>query len=415
MATILVYTANGSEVYPVIPVLQRLQADGHDVVVKTTQSNISNIIAAGLIPENISEKVEFFEFSDWKYDTIEESLLSLVKTFVARIPYEIKDLSASLRKYGPDIVLTKSTCMGACIAAMSKQVPLVAWSNDLIPVPAKDLPTFGLGLSNSRSAFGALRNWAKRGNFDKIFDDVLDDLNNILLQAQLMPLTDINNWFVNLPDLLYFTAEPFEYPRPWPKNVTLVGPNNWEPDNLTELEIASDHRPLILLSMGSFYQNNEQFLEKTLEALPAKNYRLVVTTCSVPPNKFKTNYDEILLTNSSHNHILSQASCLICNGGLELVQKAICHGVPVCIVPKLRTQFELAQRINQADLGVILEYKKLTSNNINSSVSKAMSKKNNVKEMAKIFNKIDNVNLCLEVIYRALREHKTVELTTLVD
>ena len=51
---------------------------------------------------------------------------------------------------------------------------------------------------------------------------------------------------------------------------------------------------------------------------------------------------------------------MICHGGMGITQKALAHGVPVCVVPFGRDQFEFARRVAVARAGTLLPAKRLT-------------------------------------------------------
>ena len=62
-----------------------------------------------------------------------------------------------------------------------------------------------------------------------------------------------------------------------------------------------------------------------------------------------------------HGPVLDRAVCAITHGGMGATQKALARGVPVCVVPFGRDQFEVARRVEVARCGTRLPAKKLTA------------------------------------------------------
>jgi UDP:flavonoid glycosyltransferase YjiC (YdhE family) len=49
--------------------------------------------------------------------------------------------------------------------------------------------------------------------------------------------------------------------------------------------------------------------------------------------------------------VLDRAACAVTHGGMGATQKALAHGVPVCVVPFGRDQLEVARRVRTAGAG----------------------------------------------------------------
>ena len=62
-----------------------------------------------------------------------------------------------------------------------------------------------------------------------------------------------------------------------------------------------------------------------------------------------------------HGVVLDRAVCAVTHGGMGATQKALAHGVPVCVVPYGRDQFEVARRVEVARCGTRLPAKKLSA------------------------------------------------------
>ncbi len=409
MALILVYAeASRSQLYPLVPVLQKLSEAGHKVVVKAGRYCVGVLREAGLEASPLSDYVEFFRLDDWQGENYEQSLRMLLRYLVQRSRYDFNDFAAALRYDSPDLVIVNATCLGACAGAIASGVPTVTWSTELLPFPSSGIPPFGPGLPYTQSKFMALANWARSSSVQKCFEADVDDFNCFLLKLGIHPLRDMQGWFTTIPNLLYFTSEPFEYPRQWPSNVSLVGPCNWEPpapqnDLGTQLD---SHYPPILVSLGCSYQNNGDLLRSVIEAMRSDKYEIVATTCGISTQEFKEEQGATLTRFASHNQLLKHAVCAVSCGGLCFVQKALCHGVPVCVVPQVRSQYEVAQRVVNANVGTMVDMRKLSVSAIGSAIRKAIGKKKQATELAEKFDSEGTADRCFHLIEHILAEHE---------
>jgi hypothetical protein len=65
-----------------------------------------------------------------------------------------------------------------------------------------------------------------------------------------------------------------------------------------------------------------------------------------------------------HGIVLDRAVCAITHGGMGSAQKVLARGVPVCVVPHGRDQFEVARRVKVARCGTRLPTKKVNPRTI---------------------------------------------------
>ena len=151
MSKILVYASPSSQIYPLIPSLQKLSEEGHNILIKASCGSIRMLNEAGLAVTPISDSVEFFPADDWKCETYEDSLKLLIESSVQRSIYEYKDMSDALKAYQPSLIIVDSTCLGVCTAAIESHIPMLTWASDLVPLPAQGIPPFGPGIPFSKS------------------------------------------------------------------------------------------------------------------------------------------------------------------------------------------------------------------------------------------------------------------------
>jgi UDP:flavonoid glycosyltransferase YjiC (YdhE family) len=72
--------------------------------------------------------------------------------------------------------------------------------------------------------------------------------------------------------------------------------------------------------------------------------------------------------------------CVVCHGGMGITQKALAAGVPVCVVPFGRDQFDVARHVQVADAGT-----RLPASRLRKAVREAMEKKAGAERIAATF------------------------------
>ena len=125
----------------------------------------------------------------------------------------------------------------------------------------------------------------------------------------------------------------------------LVGPGLWDPPAEEPSWLAGEQRPIVLLSASTEFQDDGALIETGLEALATEPYAVIATTAAHDPARFRVPPNARVERFLPHSPILRRASAVVCHGGMGTTQKALAAGVPVCVVPFLRDQFEIARRV----------------------------------------------------------------------
>ena len=76
---------------------------------------------------------------------------------------------------------------------------------------------------------------------------------------------------------------------------------------------------------------------------------------------------------------------MVCHGGMGITQKALAAGVPVCVVPFGRDQFDVARHVQVADAGTRLPASRLRPDRLRKAVREAMEKKAGAERIASAF------------------------------
>ncbi|HTA05785.1 MAG TPA: nucleotide disphospho-sugar-binding domain-containing protein, partial [Solirubrobacteraceae bacterium] len=211
---------------------------------------------------------------------------------------------------------------------------------------------------------------------ERLLAGQLRPLNELRAGLGLPPLDAFDEQFRRSGRFILFTAEPYEYPRSdWPENVRLVGPGIWGPQAQAPAWLAAETRPIVLVTASTEFQADEKLIATALDALAAEPVAVIATTVAHDPARFRPPANARVERFLAHDPIIKRATCVISHGGQGTTQKALAAGVPVCVVPFCRDQFEVARRVEVADAGVRLSSRRLSSRRLRRSVQEAISKR----------------------------------------
>jgi MGT family glycosyltransferase len=365
-------------VYPIAPTLIELRRRGHDVVLYTGSEAAPPLERLGLSVRAVEPELERIENDDWKARTPVGAQRRDVENLVRRANIEIPDLKRAIETERPDALILDVTAFGASAVAERSGLPWAHAVHFPVPVPSRDAPPYGLGLAPRHDLLGRVRDAAARKLVLGLLErTLLPPLNEMRASVGLRPLADAAGYFVAAaPLVLYFSAEPFEYPRSdWPSSYRLVGPGAWDPPTESLEWLDGIDRPLVLVTCSSDFQNDGDLVAAALGGLSEEDVFVVATTAGVDPSGFQPQDNARVERYLPHGPILERAACVVCHAGMGITQKALAAGVPVCAVPFGRDQFEVARRVAVADAGVMLPKGKLKPARLREAVRTAMAKR----------------------------------------
>jgi MGT family glycosyltransferase len=204
--------------------------------------------------------------------------------------------------------------------------------------------------------------------------------------------------------MLYMTAEPFEYPRSdWPPSVRMVGPGIWDPPAKPPAWLDEFAKPLVLVTCSTEFQNDGKLVRAALEALAEEEVNIVVTTAGVDPSSFTPPPNARIERFVPHSPLLERASCVVCHGGMGITQKALSAGVPVCVVPFGRDQFDVARHVEVADAGTRLPASRLRPDRLRMAVREATEKKAGAERIASAFAPAGGPRAAVDALEELLR------------
>ncbi|MHB8242098.1 MAG: glycosyltransferase [Solirubrobacteraceae bacterium] len=385
MARVLAYTSPArSHLFPLTPILDELHERGHEVVLRTLDSQIESMQQRGFAVTPIDPRIEAIEHEDWRTSNPRESLRLNVKVFCARAEHDAPDLTRAIAETSPDVVLVDFNCWGSLMAAESWGGPWAAFCPYPLPLPSKDAPPYGPGLAPARGPLGHLRDGLiRRVVLSAMEGQMRPAINRIRAQSGLTAVGSAEEWMAGAPLLLSMTAEPFEYPRrDWPENVVMVGPCAWDPPADPPPWLEQTTSPIVLVNTSTEFQDDGRLVQVALEALAEEPVTVVATLPAGDPTQFEAPANSHVERFIPHGAILERAACAITHGGMGSTQKALSHGVPVCAVPFGRDQLEVARRVEVAQAGTRLPARRLSPARLRRNVREAMTMTDGAKRIA---------------------------------
>jgi UDP:flavonoid glycosyltransferase YjiC (YdhE family) len=369
---VLAYTSPArGHLNPMMGPLLELRARGADVHVRTLAAGVEAVRAATLRCEPIDPRIEAIEMDDHQQKSQLKAGGRAYEVWAERARLEVPDFAQALAEVEPDVALLDTTTYGAKALAEREGI---AWAESrpfLLEDPAPGVPPFGFGLRPARGPIGRLRDHAL-GALARKFDSAsrLPTANAGREEAGLAPLRTIAEARYRAALTLYFTAEPFEYPRRLPPGVLMVGAATWDPPAAAPQGIPKDERPLVLVTCSSEFQNDGEIAAAALAGL-ADRYRLVITTAGVDPESLELRGGAVVERYLPHGPLLERAAAVVCHGGMGITQKALAHGVPVCVIPWARDQLDVAAHVEEAGAGVRLPRRRLSPARLAEAVAAA--------------------------------------------
>ncbi len=180
------------------------------------------------------------------------------------------------------------------------------------------------------------------------------------------------------------SGKPFEYPQTdWGDAVQMIGPCMFEPamDTVPDWLTAID-RPIVLVTTSSQQQADEKLVKTAMTALADEPVHVVATLPAGLPSDIALTPNATVVQFVPHGPVLDRAVCAITHGGMGGTQKAVARGVPVCVVPFGRDQFEVARRVEVARCGTRLPARKLTAARLSAKVRQAMTMTEGARRVA---------------------------------
>jgi MGT family glycosyltransferase len=385
MATILGYTSPAlGHVLPISALLSELSRRGHAVHLRTFSAGVEVGQRLGFATDTIDPRIEAIEHDDWKASNPGAGLKRAFAVFGRRAPLEVPDLADAVGRVAPDALLIDVLTWGALSAAEAGDIPWACFSPFTPAMRAPGIPPFGPGLKPMPNMLGRFRDAAVGTMVSGPLNSGLPSLNKIREQVHLQPVGSMEEFWRRAPLMLVASAKPFEYAQTdWGDAVQMIGPCMLDPVSDTTPDwLASIDRPIVLVTTSSEKQGDDNLVEIALAALAQEPVHVVATLPAGQPEDFATMPNATVCRLVSHGPLLDRAVCAVTHGGMGATQKALARGIPVCVVPFGRDQFEVARRVEVARCGTRLPAKKLSAERLRTKVQEAMTMGEGAKRVA---------------------------------
>ena len=348
----------GGNVPPQLALARHLAKRGHRVRVLAPCTLRQRIEAAGCVyvalsavPEHSSASTTDDLLKDWEARTSLGAAM-LVRDrliFGSSLAYG-KDVLAAIDAERPDVVAADYLLLGAYAAAERAGVPLAALIHMVYPLSAPGMPPYGMGVRPMTGVLGQTRDALLMRMFRGFYNARLETLNETRTALGMAPLVSVFEQFDRADRILVMTSQAFDFPSTaLPPNVRYVGPQfddpswlePWEPPNSD-----GDERPLVLVSLSTTYQRQEDVIRRIVAALADLPVRGLVTLgpalrqedFTFPPNVWAESY-------APHMLVCPHSDLVITHGGHGTIMAALSAGIPLVCLPMGRDQGENAARV----------------------------------------------------------------------
>jgi MGT family glycosyltransferase len=353
--------------------------------VRTLSTGVEIGQRLGFTTDAIDPRIEGIEQDDWKATNPHAALKLSVAVFGRRAVHEVADLADAVARVHPDALLVDVNCWGALSAAEAGDIPWACFSPYTPPLRSPGVPPFGLGLKPLSGALGRLRDAAVQtavvGTLER---GMLPPINGIRTDVNVRPVASIDEFLRRAPLMLVASGKPLQYPQTdWGDAVQMIGPGVLDPEPDADPGwLASIDRPIVLVTTSSEKQDDANLVAVAMSALADEPVHVVATLPAGLPDEVTMSPNATVCRFVPHGVVLDRAVCAITHGGMGATQKALARGVPVCVVPYGRDQFEVARRVEVARCGTRLPAKKLSPPRLRTKVREAMTLADGARRVA---------------------------------
>lgn len=380
MSTILAYTSPSlGNLYPIAALLSELHRRGHRIVLKTHTAGLAVGRNAGFDVTPVDPGIEAVAMTDWMARTGWQAIKTGFAVFAERAALEVDDLRSAIAVAAPDALVIDANCWGAAAVAEAQGLPWASFWPYPPYLSSPAVPPFGLGLRPRPGPLGRVRDEVVGAAINGLLDrSMIEPLGRIHRALGTRPIRSGDDFIRRAPLMLVATAEPLEYPRPdWGERVALIGPCEFGAPPGTGRE-----RSLVVVTNSSERQRDDALPLIAMAALADEPVEVVATFPCGVPGGIDVPDNATVSGFAEHGPLLDRAVCAITHGGMGVTQKALARGVPVCVVPYGRDQFEVARRVEVSGSGTRLPGRRLNAKRLRSAVLTAMTMTEGARRVA---------------------------------
>lgn len=333
MRYLFVTLDGGGNLYPELALATRLARRGHAVRFLGHRSQRGAVERAGH-PFRAYERAPDYDatwsatspFKDWQDDPATVFAAMCDRLWFGAADRFAADVAAEITREPTDALAVDYFAFGGMVAAEGAGLPTaVLW----------------------HTAFGEWEGW----------NAGLPALNMGRAGVGLSPLGNVFEQYRRMDRVLVLTSAAFDFahsPLALPANVVHVGPQLAEAPWHEETAGAPGEPPLVLASLSTSYQAQEDILGRVIAALGTLPVRGLVTTGPAVAFAGEVPDNVTVCTWMPHAEILPRAALVITHAGMGTVMAALAHGVPLLCLPMGRDQHGNAERVARLGAGRVL-------------------------------------------------------------
>jgi MGT family glycosyltransferase len=268
-----------------------------------------------------------------------------------------RDVLDAIDRTVPEALAVDCLLFGAMAAAERSGLPAATLFHYPFHAPVDGLTPLGFGLTPARGMLGRARDAVMLALTRRVFAFGLPPLNDARRELGLPPLDVVFDQLLRLPRALVLTSREYDFvPRGLPAHVRYVGPQlddpAW-PAPWTSPWPADAREPLVLVSLGSTYQRQDDTFRRIAEALGRLPVRGLATLGSLDAPAWTPPPNVRVVASAPHASVRPLASAVVCHGGHGTVIKALAHGLPVLVTPFGRDQKDNGARVAVSGAGLV--------------------------------------------------------------
>lgn len=150
-------------------------------------------------------------------------------------------------------------------------------------------------------------------------------------------------------------------------------------------------KKVVYISLGTLLSNNSNFYKKCINAFSNKEYYVVISTgFEIDLTEFGDLPENFIIRQSvPQQKLLEHVDLFITHAGMNSVNEAIYHGVPMLLLPHQIEQKMIAKRVREMGIGIVMNINKLTPEKLYENAKCLISDSNYKKQALKyksIFN-----------------------------
>jgi MGT family glycosyltransferase len=369
MAKALIFVVPGhGHIHPTLPVVQELVARGEEVVYYTTESFVPQIRETGakvqIYTSIISQLAPSFMAQSGNSAGGPAQGISFF--MIDETQHVLPQILEHARAEKADYAIYDTMCLWGKMAAQLLELPAMTFR-----------PSYVMNEHFSMRQQMAGRFPRPQPEMLRAMQEKLADLGmkygielpqnpfSIMMSAE--PLN-----IVFLPRAFQPAGETFD------ERFVFVGPaimrRNDAEEVAKQLRLEEDARPLILISLGTVFNQHIDFFQNCFKAFGNEAVRVILaygsrieraSLGSIPENFQAFSYVPQL-------EILQKAAAFVTHGGMNSTMEGLYYGVPLVVVPQMGEQAITARRVAELQLGLALEPEQLTVEGLRDAVKEVI-------------------------------------------